>query len=555
MINEKYPTEEVEDMRRMLRFEGWEINKNLPKGWRMRYSFSSVESTNMSLLTSEGKEFKSYKPAIEFMESNQNYTKNDINDMKLLIEEKCTVRRQSIKDWGEDETVPSGWKVRVAHGKAEAGKKFFLSPEGKQFPCRKAALQFMIKESYSEDQVAEMRKLLKYEGWEESKYLPEKWHLRQTIKNATSKSIVFLTPLGSEFKSYSTAIEFLLTNSKYSEEDVENIKMLREQHCTIRRTANDNWEENETVPEGWKVRVADGKANSGKQFFLAPDGRQFPCRRIALKTMIENVFPQQDIEDMRSKLVYEGWETSEDLPKFWYVRRPSKLKEYAYSFVTDIGDKLASTKAAIEYLQSRNRDNIDEVDKLMNFSKTVKTNNTERHQWEDDGTVPEGWKVRRVPSKKPGAGELEIFLTSGGQQIFNRRTAIDHVMKENYDEEAINKLRKGMKRFGWEIDPNLPPGFLMKNSMHGKSILTQFLTPENQKFESHSKLLDHLLNTGNYGFAVTGYVARNINWSKLTHVKRKQLQDLMNEKMKDEEDQQSFQEDSKTFTLNEMRSF
>ena len=117
MIDEKYPREEIEDMRRMLRFEDWEINKNLPKGWRMRYSFSSVESTNMSILTTEGKEFKSYKPAIEFMESNPNYTENDINDMKLLIEEKCTVRRQSIKDWGEDETVPSGWKIKSENTK------------------------------------------------------------------------------------------------------------------------------------------------------------------------------------------------------------------------------------------------------------------------------------------------------------------------------------------------------------------------------------------------------------------------------------------------------
>ena len=111
-----------------------------------------------------------------------------------------------------------------------------------------------------------------------------------------------------------------------------------------------------------------------------------------MKAMIEEVFPQKDIEDMRSKLEYEGWETHENLPKFWYMKRPSSPKEYAHSFITELGDKLSSTKSAIEYLQSRSGDNIEDIDNLMSFSKTTKTSNTGRHEWEDDGTVPDGWK-------------------------------------------------------------------------------------------------------------------------------------------------------------------
>jgi len=550
MINEKYPAEEIEEMRRMLRLEGWEINKNLPKGWRIRYSFSKVESTNLSLLSTEGREFKSYKLAIEFMKSSNSYAATDINDLKALAEEKCIGRRQSIKDWYEDETVPAGWKLRIAHGKADAGKQFFLSPAGKQFPCRKAALQFMISENYSEDQVVEMRQLLKYESWEESKYLPENWLYRINMKTGSngSHAVVFLTSEGKEMKSYSTAIEFVLSDyQNYSDEDVENLKLLREQHSTLKRTSNDRWEENDTVPEGWKVRISEGKANTGKQFFLAPDGRQFPCRRIALKTMIEEVFPQMDIVVMRSKLVYEGWESHDNLPKFWFMKRPSSPKEYAFTFVTDVGDKLCSTKAAIDCLRSRNMDNIEDVDKLMTFSRTImQTNNTERHQWEDDGTVPDGWKVRRVPSNKPGVGELEIFLTSEGQQIHNRRSALDHVLRGgNHDDEAVYKLRKGMKRFGWEIDPNLPAGFLRRTfKPDAKGLQTQFLSPDNKKFESYSKLLEYLLVQGTYNFDVTGYVARNINWGKLNGPRKQQLQDMMNEQMKSEDGQQSFKQES-----------
>merc|ERR1719318_1300722 len=212
-----------------------------------------------------------------------------------------------------------------------------------------------------------MRQLLIYESWEESKYLPENWFLRINIKkNANhSNAVVFLSSEGKEMKSYSSAIEYLLSDyQKYSDEDVENLKVLRELHGTMKRTSNAQWQESETLPMGWKVRVSEGKANSGKQYFLAPDGRQFPCRRIALKTMIEEAFPQVEIEDMRSKLVHEGWESHENLPKFWFMKRPSSPKEYAYSFITELGDKLPSSKTAIEYLQSRGGDNIEDVDKI-----------------------------------------------------------------------------------------------------------------------------------------------------------------------------------------------
>ena len=548
MISENYPTRDIEDMRRMLSFEGWEIDKNLPKGWRIRYSFSSVESTNLSLLSAEGIEFKSYKPAIEFMKSSDRYSESDVNDLKVLIEEKCIIRRQSIKDWYEDETVPPGWKVRIARGKADAGKQFYLSPTGKQFPCRKAALQFMISENYSEHSLEEMRKCLMYEGWEESKYLPENWYFRINIKKSATatNAIVFLSSEGKEMKSYSSAIEFLLSDfDKYSDEDVDKLKELRELHGTIKRNSNENWHENDTIPAGWKVRISEGKANSGKQFFLAPDGRQFPCRRIALKTMIQEVFPQSDIEDMRSKLVHEGWEAHENLPRFWFMKKPSGTKDYAYTFVTELGDKVCSTKAAIEYLQGKNMDDIVAIDKLMTFSRTTaKINNTERHEWDDDGTVPIGWKVRRVPSTRPGVGELEIFLTTEGQQIFNRRSAIDHVLKEfQGDEDSLYKLRIGMKRFGWENDPNLPEGFLKRVwKPDGKCLQTFFLSPDNRKFESYSKLLDYLLNQGNYRFDVTGYVARNINWTKLNGARKQYLQEMMNKHMKNEESMQSFRE-------------
>ena len=77
-----------------------------------------------------------------------------------------------LEMWNEqDDSVPAGWKSRFG-----GSKQFFLSPDGQCFPCRRAGLEFMIKEKFEEEEVAEMRALVvRWEGWQETALLPAGW--------------------------------------------------------------------------------------------------------------------------------------------------------------------------------------------------------------------------------------------------------------------------------------------------------------------------------------------------------------------------------------------
>lgn len=83
-----------------------------------------------------------------------------------------------------------------------------------------------------------------------------------------------------------------LRELKIAEDDIEEVE--REEPRKEERSFAPNWEEIPTLPKGWKYRELEmnGKLiNAGKrQFLMAPSGKIFPCRRLALKHMIDTRF-------------------------------------------------------------------------------------------------------------------------------------------------------------------------------------------------------------------------------------------------------------------------
>lgn len=83
---------------------------------------------------------------------------------------------------------------------------------------------------------------------------------------------------GEVFNSMKLALEHMESNEAYNEEDIRNVKVLYENENKQNRQQKYDWiDGDDTVPEGWKTRVVDGKMR--KKFFLAPDGSSFSCRR------------------------------------------------------------------------------------------------------------------------------------------------------------------------------------------------------------------------------------------------------------------------------------
>ena len=47
-------------------------------------------------------------------------------------------------------------------------------------------------------------------------------------------------------------------------------------------------------------------------------------------------------------------------------------------------------------------------------------------------------------------------------QVVSRVSALNHMVRNGYTREEIEKVRQGLKTFGWRTDPSLPPGFLTR---------------------------------------------------------------------------------------------
>ena len=368
---------EIAEMKSLLHHEGWEPSEHLPSGWLQKIKNAPSNSNNrnymlnVQILSVEGHVLDSYKSAIEFMESLSHYTSEDISGVRRLMEEKAIERRLACADWMEDNTVPPGWRVKTVHGRSVAGKSFFLSPEGKQFPCRRAALQFLIAEEHSDQEISIMRKLLKHEGWEESELLPHNWRCRLRLKSRQSQDIHFLTEEGLELSSYQAATEHLVLTG-FPESDVNNLKKLMEEHSTLRRAFNHDWLESKTVPLGWKMKAAN---KHGIEFLLTPEGKQFPSRRAALQFLIKEKHSEQEISTMRKLLKHEDWEGSDLLPQNW--RFKMRLKSQAHNsihFLSEQGEEFKSYQSATEYmiLSQYSEEDVENLKKLMSEHSLIR---------------------------------------------------------------------------------------------------------------------------------------------------------------------------------------
>ena len=302
IIQKGYPVEDVKKMRESLVTcdtfgNNWEVTEYLPEGWLYRET-SSKSHVNVNFLSVDGQLFESYKTVTDhMMDSGSSYTQEDVDRLKVLLSTKSEERRASLADWKSSTTLPAGWKQRTAEGKHE--KPIFLSPGKDQYMSRKLGLQSMIKSRQPEKKVQEMRDCLKHEGWETSKNLPPTWLYRPAGSGTHGSSRVFLTTTGEEIKSFSKALEYMMMTDGYSDGEMDRLQTFIDHKTNQKRQSSDNWIKDETVPDGWMSRIAEG---SGKQFFLGPDGEEFPSRRTALQHMLSEGFSQGEVEQMRKLL-------------------------------------------------------------------------------------------------------------------------------------------------------------------------------------------------------------------------------------------------------------
>ena len=478
LIKKNAPEHEIEQMRSCLIYEDWESHKLLPtENWRLRKQKKEEHRTKINLMSDKGEFFMSYKDASRYVETN--YDSDTLKRMNSLMDILGVEMRMEGYDWSESDSVPQGWKVRIAEGKT--GKEFFLSPDGKMFPSRIVAVQHMIREQFNQDDIDLMKlKLIEHEDWFHHGKLPSDWLIKENRQN--KYHVNFLTRQGDVIESFSQAFDYIQLNEGYSDLDTQLLLQLSNEKSNERRKDIYEWEERKSLPPGWRVRSHTGKRDM--EYILSPNGEQFPNRRLAILFMFEKNYPKEEIEIMRLSMQEEGWKGDKMLPndKWIYSRSSDK---HQVVFITEDGKYFKAAKHALKHIESCYEQKIvDNFKSFLDLQTIVKR--TMGYNWNSsDITVPAGWMTRQVDRKR----KKTFILSPEGVQFHNRRQALVSMIKNGADKDDIDEMRAMLRWEGFEKSPLLPKNWLYCDLSQSSFAI---LTEDGEVFDSFSRCLQYM---------------------------------------------------------------
>ena len=460
MIKKNEDEADIKDMRDKISFEGWKTNEFLPKNWFFKSYIWKNRENIVSFISREGERFESFKKALVFMKQTHDYCKSDIvNMLKLMKMESVKLRRKKYS-WKEAESLPEGWKQRPSTNKTS---ETLNSPDGSQFRSVVSALQNMVRNNSSLDHIEMMKDKLMKDGWTTNDLMPEGWIYKKIWegKNEVGKVIYthhWIADDGRLFKSDGAALDYLQSHSvDYSPRDVDNFQEFLNSiyHSSIQSY---QWIESDSLPGGWKLRVI----GTGREYLLNPEGRTFQTRFSAFLHMVNEEADEKDLEEMRSKLCFEGWNEDSALPKGWlYKLRQGRSRagnKWKHVYLLSRENKVFETiKSAVKFMK-QNRYSRVIAKKCKKFLlESVRNNNSKLIIWNDGNPeIPFGWKTRIL------ADGSKSYLLPNKQQFPSIFAAFKHMVNNEYLLTQVNVVKEYLMYEGWTENDHLPRDWLVK---------------------------------------------------------------------------------------------
>ena len=516
MIANKYKQEEVDELRKrlLLSNEKWKTHNLLPKDWIWKWigdnskRDKSASSTTFTLMSKEGEVIHSMKAAMERMKKDPKYTDKDVDNCKEFLRSVVCFGEKKYT-WKEgDESLPKGWKSRLYVKEEEEEKErdgvpedlrreYILSPEGLTYRTRFIALVDMFKRGCSQEDIEVMKvKMVHYENWEKNSLLPTGWMFKKVSEGWTKdkkwySTLHYLSREGKVFESMKNVLLHIQNTAGYSKQDKENCKefMQEQKPADIKY----EWKEGgESVPKGWKTRVSDSEGEW--EWILSPDVRMFRSRVLAAEDMVRRGCKKEEVEEMKEKMAFEGWQKDPHFPEGWLVkkwegktRHRGKLN-HDLKFFSREGERLESFKMVLEAMSSSPDYTKEDEEAVKKFREQWSiSQRVTGFKWEACTlTLPEGWKKRRGKGKL----EAEMVLSPGGLQFRSRYNALLSMYKDGSGEKEIAAMRSKLQFEGWETEEFLPDGWLYKRTWEGLissgsfSTNTVYISREGNVFES-----------------------------------------------------------------------
>ena len=137
------------------------------------------------------------------------------------------------------------------------------------------------------------------------------------------------------------------------QEDDENVKgseSRSEKDLCIDENENavSDWKKDSSLPEGWKMRIG---LSSSQKSIMTSDQEEFDSFLSAFICMANNQdrFKGRDIDQLKAKLVEEGWEDDEKLPPGWKISRI--VGDNLFVLLSNEGVLYQTLDAAQEFLE------------------------------------------------------------------------------------------------------------------------------------------------------------------------------------------------------------
>ena len=158
-------------------------------------------------------------------------------------------------------------------------------------------------------------------------------------------------------------------------------------------------------------------------------------------------------KEIKAQELLASVQTDVDSNRIWMrvstvKKTKDRLKDnWQFYFLSPQMEIFKSIKAGLDYITSQpDTYSQEDYERMKNWiEEEQRSRRGENYEWHDHGSLPQGWKMRKVTTNSNNI--REFFLTPDGDHIAGRRKAIE-VMKEKgiYDQKIIAKMVKEMKR-------------------------------------------------------------------------------------------------------------
>merc|ERR1740129_1670855 len=346
-----------------------------------------------------------------------------------------------------DPRVPKGWMIKERQN-GLVKNYHLLSPEERCFSGYRLALKFIIETNQPAEIIEDMRECMKNDDWFPIPNVPVGW----LYKKSKGYSFFFIDPTGSYFKSREGALKMLVSKGKKEVAQgllsfCETLGKSSDNPENIEKESSDRtWlKDDPSVPLGWMLKYVQFGTNTVTKL-MSPNGHLIQGRRLALKYMIQQNYPEDQIADMKACLKVEGWSDNERLPKNWLY----KSSRDGTSFIDSTGAHFKNKEHALKHLLG---DGKKEFMETFNILKAFNANTSPSKKmsllndnWKVFDSEPlKGWKC-----KSDSAGHHR-YLTPSGDYISGREHVMKFLVKNKYSQDAISAMKtilKSEKRIG-----------------------------------------------------------------------------------------------------------